>query len=145
VLRTFDPFSREFDRIVERAFNWPSPSWTWATPGMPMDALRREGEVELRFDLPGVAQDSIEVTVDRGVLTVRAQRKQELAEGETPFVRERLAGTFTRRISLGDNVDAEHIEAAYHDGVLTVHVPLAEQARPRKIAITSGERKPLTA
>ncbi len=145
MLRTFDPFSREFDRIVERAFNWTSPSWTWATPGMPMDAVRREGEVELRFDLPGAAQDSIEVTVDRGVLTVSAQRKEELAEGETRFVRERLVGTFTRRISLGDSVDAEHIEAAYHDGVLTVHVPLAEHAKPRKVAISTGEKKPLTA
>ncbi len=145
MLRTFDPFSREFDRMIERAFSWPAATWTWSTPGMPMDAVRREGEVELRFDLPGVAQDSIEVTVDRGVLTVSAQRKEERAEGENPFVRERLMGTFTRRISLGDSVDSDHIEAAYHDGVLTVRVPLAEHAKPRKVAITTGEKKPLTA
>jgi HSP20 family protein len=142
VLRTFDPFSREFDRIVERAFGWgPSP---WTQAGMPMDAVRRENDVLLRFDLPGVDPETIDVTVDRGVLTVRAQRTQE-HESEKPFIRERMTGAFSRRISLSDAADAEHIEAGYHDGVLTVRVPLTEQAKPRKVEISTDGKKSLTA
>jgi len=144
VLRTsFDPFTREFDRIVERAFGW-GPSLL-AQPGMPMDAVRRENDILLRFDLPGADPETIDVTVDRGVLTVRAQRTEERAENENWFIRERVTGTFSRRISLSDAADADHIEASYTDGVLTVRVPLAEQAKPRKVEITTDGKKSLTA
>ena len=144
MLRTsYDPFAREFDRIVERTFGWaPAPL---AAPVMPMDAVRREDDILLRFDLPGADPQTIDVTVDLGVLTVRAQRNAEPAEGEKPFIRERVTGTFTRRISLGDAADADRIEASYHEGVLTVRVPLAETAKPRKVAITTGAAKSLTA
>lgn len=144
MLRTsYDPFTRDFDRIVERAFGW-GPALV-RQPGMPMDAIRRDSDFLLHFDLPGVDPETIDVTVNRGVLTVSAQRSQELADGEKPFIRERVLGTFSRRISLSDVADADHIEASYHDGVLTVRVPLAEQAKPRKVEITTDGKKSLNA
>jgi HSP20 family protein len=142
VLRaTFDPFT-EFDRIVERAFGW-TPAVAQSV--IPMDGVRRENDLVLRFDLPGIDPESIDVTVERGVLTVAARRTIEHAEGETPFVRERLTGSFTRRLRLGQLADAEKVEADYSDGVLTVRVPLAEQAKPRKVEIRTETRKPITA
>jgi len=135
VLTSFDPFA-EFHRAFgsDRSF-----------AGVRMDAIRREGEVELRFDLPGIDTDSIEVTVDRGVLSVSARRSEEYAENEKPFVRERVMGSFTRRLRLSDSVDSETIAASYDGGVLTVKVPLAERALPRKIEITKPERAAVTA
>jgi HSP20 family protein len=112
---------------------------------MRMDAVRRDGEIELRFDLPGIDADSIDVTVDRGVLTVTAKRNEEFAQDEKPFVRERVMGTFTRRLRLSDTVDAEKISAGYDDGVLTVSVPLTERAQPRKIEVSTQDRAAVTA
>ena len=134
VLTSFDPFA-EF----HRAFR------TSGFAGVRMDAVRRENEIELRFDLPGIDTDSIDVTVDRGVLTVSAKRSEEYGENEKPFVRERVMGTFTRRLSLSDSVDAEKIGASYEGGVLTVKVPLAERALPRKIEISTPERAAVSA
>lgn len=138
---TFDPFT-EFDRIVERAFGWTPAVGQSA---IPMDGVRRENDILFHFDLPGIDPDSIEVTVARGVLTVGAQRTIERAEGETPFVRERVTGSFTRRVRLGQMADADKVEADYRDGVLTVRVPLAEQAKPRKVEIRTETPKPITA
>jgi HSP20 family protein len=107
---------------------------------MRMDVIRRDGEVELRFDLPGIDTDSIDVTVDHGWLAVSAKRSEEYAEGEKPYVRERVMGSFTRRIRLSDAVDAEKISAAYDAGVLRVTVPLQERALPRKIEVSAGAR-----
>ena len=147
LLTTFDPFTRDFDRIAERAFG---PTWTRAfraTVGsaMPMDAVRGEDGLTLRFDLPGIDPESIEVTVDRGVLTVGARRTEELAEGEKPFIRERVTGAFSRRVYLGDKVDSAKVEAGYESGVLTVRVPLAEAAKPHKVEIQTGAPKGLAA
>ncbi len=144
LLTTFDPFTREFDRIIERA-SGRSGSAFWATPAMPMDAVRHEDGIEFRFDLPGIDPASIEVTVDRGVLTVSAKRTEELAEGEKPVVRERFTGSFSRRVRLGNGVDAAKVEASYDRGVLTVRVPLAETAKPRKVEIQTGEAKEIDA
>jgi len=116
-----------------------------AVAAVRMDAIRRDNEIELRFDLPGIDAGSIEVTVDRGVLTVSAKRSEEYAENEKLFVRERVMGSFTRRIRLSDSVDAEKIAAAYDGGVLTVRVPLAERALPRKVEISTPERAAVTA
>ena len=128
LLTSFDPFA-EFHRALRSADGHAA---------MRMDAVRREGEVELRFDLPGIDAESIDVTVDRGVLTVTAKRAEEYAESEKPFIRERIMGSFTRRVRLSDSVDADNISAAYDSGVLRVTVPLTERAQPRKVEITTG-------
>jgi HSP20 family protein len=122
------------------------PYRTWRTaPAMPMDATRTEDGLVLRFDLPGIDPASIDVTVDRGVLTVGAKRTEEHTEGEKPVVRERITGSFTRRVRLGDAADSAKVEAGYQDGVLTVRVPLAETAKPRKVEIQAGEPKGVAA
>src|ERR1700722_11895330 len=146
-LTTLDPISRDFDRIVRRAFRGDAfNAARGLTPALPMDTVRRDGEVVLRFDVPGVAQDKIDVTVDKGVLTVSATREETKAEGENPVVRERLFGSFTRPVRLSDNLDAEAIEASHHDGVLEVRIPVREEAKPRKITVGApSEAKELPA
>ncbi len=136
LLTSFDPFMQEFDRIAQRAFGTTAVG----RPAMRMDVIRGEKDIQLRFDLPGIAPESTEVTVDRGVLTVSAKREEEYAEGEKPYIRERLMGTFTRRVYLPDTVDADKIEAGYADGVLSVRVPLTEKALPRKVEITTAPK-----
>jgi HSP20 family protein len=131
LLSTFDPFA-EFHRALRTADGGHA--------AMRMDAIRRDQEVELRFDLPGIDTDSIDVTVDRGVLTVSAKRAEEYADSEKPFIRERIMGSFTRRIRLSDGVDAESISAAYDGGVLRVSVPLLERALPRKVEVSTQAR-----
>lgn len=131
ILTSTDPFVQEFDRMVQRAFG----PWQHQASMMPMDGLRRPDEVLLRFDLPGIDPESIQVTVDRGVLSVSAAREEKYAEDEQPFVRERAMGTFTRRVYLPDHLDTDAIEAAYNHGVLAVRIPVREQAKPRKIEI----------
>ena len=133
---------RDFDRIVRRAFG-PALFGTGAnrafTSAMPMDTVRREGELVLRFDVPGVDSEKIDVTVDRGVLTVSATREETKTEGESPVVRERLFGSFTRRVRLSDNLDADAIEASNHDGVLEIRIPVREEAKPRKITVGTAK------
>jgi HSP20 family protein len=136
-LTTFDPFARDlhrqFDRLARTTFG-PSAA-------MPMDAVRHEGEVVLRFDVPGIDPDSIEVTVDRGVLSVSATRSDERSENETEkfFVRERATGTVTRRVRLSENLNAEAVEADYRNGVLQVRIPVLEQAKPRKVEVRQAD------
>ena len=136
LLTSFDPFA-EFHRALRTSDGGHAT--------MRMDAVRRDGEIELRFDLPGIDTDSIDVTVDRGVLTVGAKRTEEYAQDEKPFVRERTMGSFTRRLRLSDSVDAEKISAAYEGGVLKVSVPLAERALPRKIEVSTKDTAAVTA
>ena len=133
-LTTLDPITRDFDRLVRRAFG-PSAF----TPALPMDSVRRDGELVLSFDVPGVDPEKIDVTVDRGVLTVSATREETRTEGESPVVRERLYGSFTRRIRLSDNLNADAIEASNHDGVLEVRIPVREEAKPRKIEVGTAK------
>ncbi len=137
VLTTFDPFvqfERQFGRLAQRS-----------GAGMPMDGVRRDGEIALRFDLPGVDPASIDLTVDRGVLTVTAKRAQEYAENEKLFIRERVTGTFTRRVFLSDDLDTSAVEASFTDGVLSVRIPVAEKAQPRKIEIQRAQTAETTA
>ncbi|SRR6266567_5487450 len=140
LLTSFDPFAAEFDRLARRAFGPIEVGRSL----MRMDGIRREDGIELRFDLPGIDPDSIDVTVDRGVLSVSA-RSEEYAETEKPFIRERATGSFTRRVRLSDAVDAEKIDASYDRGVLTVRVPLAEKALPRKVEIKTEARPAIAA
>jgi HSP20 family protein len=136
LLTTFDALT-EFDRIARRAFG-PSGTGTTQSAGIRMDAIRRPREIELRFDLPGVDADSLNVTVDRGVLSVSATRTQEFSQDEKPFIRQRFMGSFAHRVRLSDSVNADGIEAAYEGGVLTVRVPLQEKAQPRKVEVRAA-------
>ena len=134
-LTTFDPFTRDlqrqFDRLARTTFG-PSAA-------MPMDAVRHEGDVVLRFDVPGIDPDSIEVTVDRGVLSVSVTRSDERNENEKFFVRERTTGTVTRRVRLSENLNAEAVEADYRNGVLQIRIPVLEQAKPRKVEVRQAD------
>jgi HSP20 family protein len=142
LLTSFDPFA-EFDRLARRAFG--AGSWTAARPAMPMDVIRGKDEVQIRFDLPGVDRESIDLTVDRGVLTVSARRTEETGEDEKLITRERVTGSFTRRLYLGDTLDTDKIAAAFDDGVLTVRLPLLATAQPRKIEINGNSTKEIAA
>jgi HSP20 family protein len=134
LMRT-DPF-RELDRLAQQVFG------TVARPAfMPMDAWRDGDTFHIEFDLPGVRADSIDLDVERNVLTVRADRAALNGEVEL-IAAERPSGVFSRQLILGDNVDLDKISASYHDGVLSLEVPVAEEAKPRKIAVESvdGQR-----
>ncbi len=128
-----DPF-RELDRLTQQVLG------TAARPAaMPMDAYRKSDTFYIHFDLPGVSADSIELTVEQNVLTVRAQRRPEQVEGAEMLVAERPAGVFTRQVFLGDTLDADSIAADYSAGILTLTIPVHEQAKPRTIAVTGHE------
>jgi HSP20 family protein len=144
LLTSIDPFVGEFDRLAQRVFGTTNGAGATRSV-MRMDGIRRKDDVLLRFDLPGVDAGSIDVTVDRGVLTVSAHRSEERAEGENPFIRERVAGSFVRRIRLSDQVDADSIDAEYTDGVLSVRLPLLTQAQPRKVEIRTDGKPEIAA
>ena len=136
-LTTLDPITRDFDRLVRRTFG---PAFGASSgSALPMDTVRRDGELVLRFDVPGIDPEKIDVTVNRGMLTVSATREDERTEGESPVVRERLFGSFTRSVRLSDNLDADGIEASNHDGVLEVRIPVREEAKPRKIEVGTNK------
>jgi HSP20 family protein len=136
LMRT-DPF-REFDRLTQQVLN--NAAGTWSRPtAMPMDAYRVGDEFVVAFDLPGVDPDAIELNIERNVLTVKAERRPTVATDSVEMqVSERPLGVFSRQLFLGDTLDANRINADYNDGVLTLRVPIAEQAKPRKIEIGSG-------
>jgi HSP20 family protein len=136
-LTTLNPVPRDFDRIVRRAFG--SGFGPAVGTALPMDTVRRDGELVLRFDVPGFDPEKIDITVDRGVLTVSATREETKTEGESPVVRERLFGSFTRRVRLSDNLDADSIEASNNDGVLEIRIPVREEAKPRKIEVGTSK------
>jgi HSP20 family protein len=131
MLMRFDPF-RDLDRLTQQF--WGGAPGSRVT-GMPMDAYRDGDHVTVQFDLPGVDPGSVDVTVDRNVLTVRAERSWSHAEGTEVVVSERQQGTFTRQLFLGESLDASRIEASAEHGVLTLRIPVAEQAKPRRIEI----------
>ncbi len=133
-LTTNDPFAR----VTRRTFG---PAAINRATVMPLDGVRRDGDVLLRFDVPGIDPQSIEVTVDRGVLSVSAKRQEERAENDKFFVRERTMGTFTRRLYLSKNLNADAVEAAYNNGVLEVRIPVLEQAKPRKVEVRQGDEE----
>lgn len=137
LMRT-DPF-RQLDRLTQDLFG---ANGTAARPAMmPMDAYRSGNNYVIQLDLPGVAPDSIDLDVERNVLTVKAERSPTYDENAEVQVAERPRGVFSRQLFLGDTLDAEGIAASYDAGVLTLRVPIAEQAKPRKIAISGGEER----
>jgi HSP20 family protein len=132
LMRT-DPF-RDFDRLTQQVFG------TAARPAaMPMDAYRQGDTFYVKFDLPGIGLDAIDLTVEQNVLTVRAERRPMQPEGTELIVAERTYGTFTRQVFLGETLDSENISADYTAGVLTLTIPVHEAAKPRKVEITSQE------
>lgn len=134
LMRT-DPF-RELDRLTQQVFG---ANGTTARPtAMPMDAYRHADEFVVHFDIPGVDPSSIDLDVERNVLTVKAERALLAPDGVDYQVAERPRGVFSRQLFLGETLDAEHIAASYDAGVLTLRVPIAEQAKPRKIEISAG-------
>jgi HSP20 family protein len=131
LLRTTDPF-RDFDRLANQLLG------TTNRPAvMPMDAWRQGDVFQIEFDLPGVAAESIDLDVERNVLTVRAERVARNGDWEM-LASERPRGVFSRQLVLGDNLDLERIEAGYEAGVLRLSIPVAERARPRKIEVSAG-------
>jgi HSP20 family protein len=131
LMRT-DPF-RELDRLTQQMFN---TTGTWSRPtAMPMDAYQSGDEFVVAFDLPGVDPAAIDLDVERNVLTVRAERRPVTGEQVEMQVAERPLGAFSRQLFLGDTLDTEHIAASYEAGVLTLRIPVAEKAKPRKITI----------
>jgi HSP20 family protein len=131
LLRTADPF-RDLDRLTQQLLG------TTNRPAvMPMDAWREGDSFIIEFDLPGVAAESIDLDVERNVLTVRAERVARNGDSEM-LASERPRGLFSRQLVLGDNLDLERIEAGYEGGVLRLVVPVAEKAKPRKIEIDTG-------
>ncbi|MEU2448539.1 Hsp20/alpha crystallin family protein [Streptomyces sp. NPDC012765] len=136
LMRT-DPF-REMDRIVQQL---SGTSGTWSKPSvMPMDAYREGEEYVIAFDLPGVTPEAIDIDVERNMLTVKAERRQTgRPEGVQMDLSERPLGVFSRQIMLADTLDTERIQADYDAGVLTLRIPIAERAKPRKISIGSAD------
>ena len=127
LMRT-DPF-RDLDRIAQQVFGTPA-----RPAAMPIDAYRVGDEFVVELDLPGVETESIDLTVEKNVLTVHATRRQQL-EGVELLVGERPQGTFSRQLFLGEGLDTDKIDASYTDGVLTLRLPVAEKAKPRRVPI----------
>lgn len=126
----YDPF-REFGRAINSAFRTPG------SVGMPMDLYRDKEAFVANIDLPGVDPESIDIDIEENTLTVRAERKATVTSEDTEWLtRERSTGTYARQLSLGNGVALDQIEANYNDGVLTVTLPIAEQAKPRKVTVT---------
>ncbi|MFF1675951.1 Hsp20/alpha crystallin family protein [Streptomyces sp. NPDC058256] len=123
---------RDFDRLTQQFFGPARPE------AMQMDAYRSDGDLIVHFDLPGVDPETIDLGVERNVLSVRAERRSPAPEGVDMIVTERPSGTFTRQLFLGDTLDTERIDASYDAGVLTLRIPVAEQAKPRRIEISRG-------
>jgi HSP20 family protein len=110
-----------------------------------MDAYRDQSTFVVQMEIPGVAPDSIDLTVEQNVLTVHAERKPSFGQEAERVVGERTYGVFSRQLFLGDTLDADHLTADYESGVLTIRIPVAEQAKPRKISIgSSGERREIS-
>ena len=138
LLRTADPF-REFDRVAQQLIG------TTNRPAvMPMDAWRQGDNFVIEFDLPGVSRESIDLDVERNVLTVRAEKVGRNGDWEM-LATERPKGLFSRQLVLGDNLDLDKIEAFYGDGVLRLTIPVAEKAKPRKIAVGHADDAGTTA
>jgi len=135
MLLRWDPF-RELDRLSEEM-------WKGVDTGpmrIPMDAVRTGDTVEMHFEMPGLGPDAITVDVDRNILTVSAERtvSTERREDEEVLVRERRLGRFMRQVTLGDNLDADRLDARYEDGLLTIRVPVSEKAKSRRVEISRG-------
>ena len=139
-MKRTDPF-RDLDRLAQQIVGTPS-----RPAAMPIDAFRDGDDFVVLFDLPGMATDSIDLTVEQNVLTVHAVRSRAGdGDGDVEMVvAERPQGTFSRQLFLGQTLDTDHIEAEYRDGVLQLRLPVAERAKPRKVEISGRSEEPTT-
>ena len=135
LMRT-DPF-RDLDRLTQQVLGTPA-----RPAAMPIDAYRHGEEFVVELDLPGVDAESIDLTVEKNVLTVHAQRQRSGLEGVEFLAAERPHGTFSRQLFLGDSLDSDNIDARYQDGVLRLRLPIAEKAKPRRVQIATGDSAP---
>jgi HSP20 family protein len=142
MLMRSEPFT-EVNRLTQQLFGTPMTG-TWTRPAaMPCDAYRNGDEFVIAFDLPGVDPDAIDIDVERNVLTVKAERRPvDVGEQATVHLSERSLGVFSRQLFLGDALDTSRIQANYDNGVLLVRIPVAEQAKPRKITIGHRAEQP---
>ena len=134
MLLRYDPF-REFDRLAEQTFGT-------ARTALPLEAFRHGDEFVINVDLPGVDPSAIDITVERNVMTLKAERAWRRSEEDQVLMSERPQGTFTRQLYLGEGLDAERVNARYEHGVLTLTIPVAEKAKPRKVEVTGGDSGP---
>ena len=134
MFRFSDPFE-EMDRVMNQV------GGRWRGGLMPMDAFEKDGVYTLKVDLPGVEPDHVDLTVDSGILRVTVDRKIEDTEGANWLLRERATGTTSREIRLGNRLDSSAVEASYDQGVLTVTLPIKEEAKPRRVSIGGGDQK----
>ena len=134
MLMRFDPF-RELDQLTQQLTRTP------AAPAVPMDAYRHDDYFVVELDLPGVDPSSIDLVVEKNVLSISATRKRSFAEGDDVLVAERPHGEFRRQLFLGEQLDTESISADYDNGILTLTLSVAEQAKPRKVQIGTGGRQ----
>ena len=134
MLMRFDPF-RQLDRLSQEL-------WSTNRSILAMDAYRQGDHFVVHFDLPGVDPASIDLTVERDVLTVKAERAWQPAEGQEVLTSERPQGTFSRQLFLAETLDTDHISANYDQGVLTLRIPVAEAAKARRVEIASGGSRP---
>jgi HSP20 family protein len=139
MLMRSEPFT-EVNRLAQQLFGTPQTG-TWSHPSaMPADAYRNGNEFMIAFDLPGVDKDAIDIDVERNVLTVRAERRPvNLGDDAVVQLAERPLGVFSRQLFLGDALDTAQIDATYDNGVLVLRIPIAEKAKPRKVAVTGRE------
>ena len=131
-----DPFAG-FDRLTQQmtgARQGPRP--------IPMAAFRRGDQVLAYFDLPGINPDDVEITIERNVVTIRAERRPAYQEGDEVIVDERPYGTFSRQVFLGDSLDLDKMNADYTQGELCLTIPVSEKAKPRRIKLQSGDQEP---
>ncbi|MDH6514135.1 HSP20 family protein [Streptomyces sp. SAI-208] len=131
----------DLDRLTHQLANPGAPEGTV----IPADAWRDDAALYLQFDLPGMDRSSIELTTEQHTLTLTAERPSPIPADARPVLTERPTGRFTRRLALSDALDTAAAEAAYDNGVLTLRIPLAAHAKPRKIAVSGGTLRQLTA
>jgi HSP20 family protein len=136
----YDPF-REFERVSEQLLGGAARG---VPRSFPMDAYRRGEVFHVDLDLPGVSPDSIELTVEQNVLTIRAERVNDLEGSEEVIVSERPQGSFSRQLLVSQSLDTEQLKADYVDGVIRLTIPVAERAKPRKIEIGRSGNQPTT-
>jgi HSP20 family protein len=132
LLERIDPVLAEFDRITQRAFG------TSDGVGLPMDVVRRGEELVVHVDLPGIPGNTINLTIENHILTISAERRASYGENDQVLAQERFDGVITRRLRVPEWVDAEAVTADYTDGVLTVKLPLAEKAKPRRVQVNAA-------